>query len=153
MAVSGSRADAAVGAILDEDAPVDEALVEGALLEARVDDVASAGGLLEDADLVLALARVVIVDGVGDGAEGGAALGVPGLDCAGGCWLEGVWGLEGRRYLLSKSRVMPKFCQVCESMGVDQRSLLFRSRSFHVLAGRELWSMRVPAWKLNWLAE
>ena len=65
-----------VGAVLDKQAAVDQALVKVALLVTRVDDVARAGRLLENADLVLALARVVVGDGAGDALERVVALGV-----------------------------------------------------------------------------
>lgn len=66
----GLKRDAAAFAVFDKDAAVDETFVEVALVVARVDDVAGAGGLAEDADLVLALAGVVVGQGVGHAAEG-----------------------------------------------------------------------------------
>jgi len=75
--------DAGVGTtILDKDAAVDETLVQTALLVTRVDDVAGSGGLLEHADLVLAFAGVVVVDGVGCLGEFLVAFRVPYLEGA-----------------------------------------------------------------------
>jgi len=57
--------------------------VDAALLVAGVDDVASTCRLLQDADLVLAFARVVVGYGGGDGLECVVALGVVDLEGAG----------------------------------------------------------------------
>jgi ribosomal protein L4 len=66
---SKSQRDAAIRAILEEDATVDLTLADGRLLEARVDNVRSARGLLEDANLELAKARVVVGQSLGHGLE------------------------------------------------------------------------------------
>ena len=56
--------DTPVGAVLEEDAAVDLALVDAGLLGALVDDVAGvSGGLLEHAHLELAKAGVVVGHG------------------------------------------------------------------------------------------
>lgn len=85
--------DASVGAVLDEQATIDEALVDAALLVSRVDHVVGACGLLEHADLVLALSRVVVVDGIGDTLKGLVTLRVVHLEGTG----EGWWPLVSCR--------------------------------------------------------
>jgi hypothetical protein len=57
------QGDAGPRAVLDEDTAVDLAFIQPTRLETRVDHVTSAGGLLENANLVLALARVVVGNG------------------------------------------------------------------------------------------
>lgn len=76
--------DTAIGAVLNEHAAVDETLVNATLLVARVHDIAGAGGLLEEADLVLALAGVVVGHGVGHALERRVTLGVVDLESAEG---------------------------------------------------------------------
>lgn len=71
--------------------------MDAALLVAGVDDVAGAGGLLQDSDLVLALAGVVVVHGGGDGLELVVALGVVNLEGAFLCqWLALYHGRKAR---------------------------------------------------------
>lgn len=73
---------AAARAVLDKQAAVDEPLVEVLGLKARVDDVVGARGLLEDADLELPVARVVVGKGAGRALEGLVVLGVVDLEGA-----------------------------------------------------------------------
>ncbi|KAG7141060.1 hypothetical protein HYQ46_007896 [Verticillium longisporum] len=87
FAVAPTQGEAPQGllmrAVLDEDASVDETLVEGALLEARVDNVICASGLLEDTDVVLALTGKVRREGaLAGGSQGLVALGVEDTDGA-----------------------------------------------------------------------
>ena len=145
-----------VGAVLDKQAAIDQALVKVALLVASVDDVARAGRLLEDADLVLALARVVVGDGAGDALERVVALGVVHLEGAGGLLAADARLSRRKRertYFLLKSKVMAKFCQSSLTIGVDQICLFLRSNTFHVSLARLDWPRMAPASKLNWLAE
>ena len=74
--------DAATRAVLDKQAAVDQALVEVLGLETRVDDIAGAGRLLEDANLELAVARVVVGKGAGGALKGLVVLGVVDLEGA-----------------------------------------------------------------------
>lgn len=77
--------DTSVSAVLEEQAAVDQALVEIARLVARVDDVVGARRLLEQAHLELAISAVVVGDGVGDALERLGALRVVHLEGAGVC--------------------------------------------------------------------
>lgn len=53
---------ASIGRILDEDSSIDQALLEVALLHSRVHDVGGTSRLLEETDLHLSTARVVVWD-------------------------------------------------------------------------------------------
>lgn len=69
FALAGLQRHAPVRTILEEDAAVDLSLVDPGFLVPAVDDVVGAGGLLQDADLVLTLTGVVVRQGLGDGLE------------------------------------------------------------------------------------
>lgn len=74
--------DTSPGAVLEEQTPVDQPLVEPTRLVPGIDHVAGAGGLLEHTDLVLARAGVVVGHGGRDALERLVALGVVDLEGA-----------------------------------------------------------------------
>jgi hypothetical protein len=74
--------DTSISRVLDEQTAVDLAFVEPGLLVAGVDDVGGTGGFLEDTDLVLPSAAVIVGHGTGDGLERIVALGVVDLQGA-----------------------------------------------------------------------
>jgi hypothetical protein len=69
--ISWRQADAAISAVLLEDAPIDYALVDPSWLETVLGDVAdAANGLLEDSKVELALAADIVLEDVGHRHEG-----------------------------------------------------------------------------------
>ncbi|KAK5634125.1 hypothetical protein RRF57_009839 [Xylaria bambusicola] len=141
--------NAPIRAVFKEQAAVDLTFIQISLLIARVHNVGGARGLLQDADLVLAAAGVIIGQRRGNGLERLITLGVVYLQGTIVTHNAQLHRVEGNR--AQKSTLMAKFCHAVSSMAVDQTSVFCRLSTLKVFLFPDL-PINVPVWKLNWLA-
>lgn len=130
----GSEGDAAIRAVLNEQASIDLALVQRAFLKSVEDDCLGLSGLLEQPNLESATTAVVVRQNLSNSFQWGRTLGEINLERAEACLLAFQYRTNSTQntHLFGISTVTAKFDHSSKLSGDVNTTVLFRSSIFQL---------------------